>query len=245
MARRRTSRRSRARSADVGSPVLRAARRTARRNGSPTRSAACIRWWSSSVAMLLGLRDDRGALDRRSGSSSRMCSSTAWGIGAADERVDVWLAAHRTPARTEASLIGSIIAGGVVLPDPRRRDRARVRRVAQVADRGVRRSSRSPSSRRTYRATTLVVHSHRPRVVRLEHLPVNASYPSGHTAASIAVYGGLVLLLTSQVHERRLPRARLGDRRRDRRLRRAVAHVSRHAPSARRRRRDRSSESPR
>jgi undecaprenyl-diphosphatase len=49
----------------------------------------------------------------------------------------------------------------------------------------------------TYRATTLVVHSHRPRVVRLEHLAVNASYPSGHTAASIAVYGGLVLLLTS------------------------------------------------
>ena len=50
----------------------------------------------------------------------------------------------------------------------------------------------------TYRATTLVVHSHRPRVARLEHLPVNASYPSGHTAASIAVYGGLVLLLTSR-----------------------------------------------
>jgi membrane-associated phospholipid phosphatase len=28
---------------------------------------------------------------------------------------------------------------------------------------------------------------------------VNASYPSGHTAASIAVYGGLALLLTSAV----------------------------------------------
>ena len=50
----------------------------------------------------------------------------------------------------------------------------------------------------TYRATTLVVHSHRPRVVRLENLPVNASYPSGHTAASLAVYGGLALLLTSR-----------------------------------------------
>ncbi len=50
----------------------------------------------------------------------------------------------------------------------------------------------------TYRATTLVIHSHRPRVVRLEHLPVNASYPSGHTAASLAVYGGLALLLTSR-----------------------------------------------
>ena len=30
------------------------------------------------------------------------------------------------------------------------------------------------------------------------HLPVNASFPSGHVAASIAVYGGLALLLTSR-----------------------------------------------
>ena len=50
-----------------------------------------------------------------------------------------------------------------------------------------------------YRATTLVVHRHRPEVHRLESLPVNASYPSGHTAASIAVYGGLALLLTSRI----------------------------------------------
>ncbi len=50
----------------------------------------------------------------------------------------------------------------------------------------------------TYRITTLVVHSHRPRVVRLESLPVNASYPSGHSAAALAVYGGLALLFTSR-----------------------------------------------
>jgi membrane-associated phospholipid phosphatase len=38
--------------------------------------------------------------------------------------------------------------------------------------------------------------------VRLEHLPVNASYPSGHTAASIAVYCGLALLVSSLVNNR-------------------------------------------
>jgi len=54
----------------------------------------------------------------------------------------------------------------------------------------------------TYRATTLLVHSHRPNVVRLENLPVNASYPSGHTAAAIAVYGGIVLLLASRFTNR-------------------------------------------
>jgi undecaprenyl-diphosphatase len=51
----------------------------------------------------------------------------------------------------------------------------------------------------SYRATTLLVHRHRPDVPRLEKLPVNASYPSGHTAAAIAVYCGLALLLTSRV----------------------------------------------
>jgi hypothetical protein len=30
----------------------------------------------------------------------------AWGMGAAGERLNVWLAANRTSARTEASLVG-------------------------------------------------------------------------------------------------------------------------------------------
>jgi membrane-associated phospholipid phosphatase len=42
----------------------------------------------------------------------------------------------------------------------------------------------------------------RPEVHRLEELPVNANYPSGHTAASIAVYCGIALLLASRVTNR-------------------------------------------
>jgi undecaprenyl-diphosphatase len=51
----------------------------------------------------------------------------------------------------------------------------------------------------TYRGTSLVVHRNRPNVDRLEGLPVNASYPSGHTAASIALLGGLLIVLASRV----------------------------------------------
>lgn len=123
------------------------------------------------------------------------------GIRAADEHFIVWLAAHRTSSRTEASLIGSIVAGGVVLPiivgsialvcaALRKWRIAAFAVFALAVESG------------TYRATTLVVHSHRPRVVRLENLPVNASYPSGHTAAAIAVYGGIVLLLASRFTNR-------------------------------------------
>lgn len=119
------------------------------------------------------------------------------GIGAANERVNVWLATHRTSVRTDASLVGSIVAGGVVLPIVAGSIAlvcavARKWRIAAFVVFALAVESAS------YRATTLVVHSHRPRVARLENLPVNASYPSGHTAASIAVYGGLVLLLTSR-----------------------------------------------
>ena len=122
-------------------------------------------------------------------------------VGAADERVNVWLAAHRTPTRTDASLIGSIVAGGVVLPiivGVLALVAAIFRKWALVAFFIFTLAVESA----TYRATTLVVHSQRPRVHRLEGLPVNASYPSGHTAAAIAVYGGLALLITSRFRDR-------------------------------------------
>jgi membrane-associated phospholipid phosphatase len=122
-------------------------------------------------------------------------------IAKPDEHVNTWLAAHRTPGRTHASLIGSIVAGGVVLPII-----AGVVALVCVVFKKWRIAAFAVFAlaveSATYRATTLVVHSHRPRVVRLEHLPVNASYPSGHTAASLAVYGGLALLLTSRVGNR-------------------------------------------
>jgi membrane-associated phospholipid phosphatase len=125
------------------------------------------------------------------------------GIGAANEHVNVWLARHRTPTRTDASLVGSIIAGGVVLPIV-----AGVVALVCVAFRKWRIAAfvvfALAVESGTYRATTLVVHSHRPRVPRLEQLPVDASYPSGHTAASLAVYGGLALLLSSWFPGRRV-----------------------------------------
>jgi undecaprenyl-diphosphatase len=125
----------------------------------------------------------------------------AWGIGAANERVNAWLAAHRTSSRTHGSLLGSIVAGGVVLPI--------VAGLGGIVFAALRRWRIAAFfvfalgvESAAYRATTLAVHSHRPHVLRLERLPVNASYPSGHTAAAIAVYGGAALLLTSVVTNR-------------------------------------------
>jgi undecaprenyl-diphosphatase len=118
------------------------------------------------------------------------------GVAHADESFVGFLAHHRDSTLTEASLIGSIMAGGVVLPIV-----AGVLAVLSAALKQWRAAAffvfALAVESAVYRTTTLVVHRHRPPVHRLEKLPVNASFPSGHTAASIAVYCGIALLLTS------------------------------------------------
>ncbi len=119
-----------------------------------------------------------------------------------DEALVRFLSHHRSGGLTEASLIGSIIAGGVTLPilvavfgllaALFRQWRLAAFLIFALAVESA-----------AYRTTTLVVHRHRPKVVRLEDLPANASYPSGHTAAAIVVYCGLALLLSSRVAARR------------------------------------------
>jgi membrane-associated phospholipid phosphatase len=118
-------------------------------------------------------------------------------IAHADEHVNTWLAAHRTSGLTEASSVGSEIGSGFVIPAVvavaivwfalRHQWRVAAFVLAAILVEVT-----------SYRVTTLLVHRHRPAVHRLEQLPVNASFPSGHVAASVAVYGGLALLLTSR-----------------------------------------------
>jgi undecaprenyl-diphosphatase len=120
------------------------------------------------------------------------------GIGHADEHVNVWLSHHRTATRNDVSYwisgigdvyaIPAIVALTALIAAVRRRWRVAGFIVAAIAVEAA-----------TYRVATLVIHRERPRVPRLDHLPVNASYFSGHTAASAAVYCGVALLITSRI----------------------------------------------
>jgi membrane-associated phospholipid phosphatase len=120
------------------------------------------------------------------------------GIGRADERVNEWLANNRTGLRTHVSLWLSGIGDVYAIP-------ALVGLTALVA--AVRRAwaivgfivGAIAVEAATYRIATLAIHRERPRVPRLDDLPADASYYSGHTAASVAVYCGIALLLTSRV----------------------------------------------
>jgi membrane-associated phospholipid phosphatase len=127
----------------------------------------------------------------------------ARGVARTDESAVKSLVAERTPFLTDASEVGSTVGGAPLLP-------ILVGAIALVC--ALLRKWRIAAftvfalvvESATYRVTSLAVPRERPHVKRLEDLPVDASFPSGHTAASIAVYAGLVLLLTSRFRTRGL-----------------------------------------
>jgi membrane-associated phospholipid phosphatase len=123
------------------------------------------------------------------------------GVAGDDESLVRYLALHRSSELTDASLVGSIMGGGVALPII-----AGVAALVALVGKHWRLAGfllfALAVESGSYRTTTLVVQRHRPEVHRLEKLPVDASYPSGHTAASIAVYCGIALLVTSRITNR-------------------------------------------
>ena len=126
----------------------------------------------------------------------RSCSPTT-ASSASTSGFPHWLAGERTETWTDVSWVGSELAGGYVIPAVIALVALVMVDQAAVADRGLR------ALRRRRRVGDVprddaVRRAERPDVERLESLPVDASYPSGHTAASIALYSGLALLLTSR-----------------------------------------------
>jgi membrane-associated phospholipid phosphatase len=119
------------------------------------------------------------------------------GLEGADESFNDTLAEHRTGTLTTLAEVGSQVGGAPVLPI--------VAGVVAIVCAFMRRWLIAAFAvfalaieSATYRVTSIAVPRDRPTVPRLEDLEVDASYPSGHTAASIAVYSGLVLLLTTR-----------------------------------------------
>jgi membrane-associated phospholipid phosphatase len=118
------------------------------------------------------------------------------GFASADEQVPLWLADHRTPFWTDVSAVGSGIAGGsVIVP------LIGLSALALVIGRRWRMASFIVQAglveALAYAVTVAFVHRLRPPVTKLDDYNLTHSFPSGHVAASIAVYGALALLLTA------------------------------------------------
>ncbi len=119
------------------------------------------------------------------------------GVAAADQSFVESLVAERTPFLTDVSEAGSTVGSVVIVAIAffgalffalrRKWALAAFFAFLPMVESGL------------YRLTSAAVPRERPDVPRLEDLPVDASYPSGHTAASVAVFGGLALLLTRRI----------------------------------------------
>jgi undecaprenyl-diphosphatase len=124
------------------------------------------------------------------------------GFGGPDQRAVEEIVAERTPFLTDVASVGAFTGGAPLLP-------VLVGLIGLVA--AFKRKWLIAAfavfvlcvESATYRIASIVVPRERPDVKRLEDLPVDASYPSGHTAASLAVYAGLVLLLSTRVKDAR------------------------------------------
>ena len=123
------------------------------------------------------------------------------GLQRADARADVVLARDRTPAwnavthyvtllaeTTTVVVVGLVVflLLGLLLRRWRESVFLAVALVGEVT---------------IFVATTLLVHRHRPPVPHLDPAPPTSSFPSGHTAASVALYGGLALIASRTVRQ--------------------------------------------
>jgi membrane-associated phospholipid phosphatase len=126
-------------------------------------------------------------------------------LSRADNGVNRWFADGRTHLETQLSWVGShvaeavtVIALGVIVTTillVRRRIPAAVFVVVAILVEGL-----------TYLGTTMVIDRHRPPVVRLDpYLGSGHSYPSGHVAAAVAIYGAIAIVVCAYV---RSPAAR-------------------------------------
>jgi membrane-associated phospholipid phosphatase len=117
-------------------------------------------------------------------------------LGRGDADVARWFADHRTPTWGDLSLVGSyfaetvtvvVITGFALVALAWRRcwPQVGLLAVAMLVEPGV------------YLVATYVISRNRPAVPRLEGLIKSDSFPSGHTAAAVALYGSLAIIVWS------------------------------------------------
>lgn len=121
-------------------------------------------------------------------------------IGRWDDSINVWFVRHRTPTFDELTIWGSrlgdtvtvigiaALAVGIL---------AIARHWAQIAFL----VGALVIEVTTFVTTAFLVERQRPAVRQLDAVPPTSSFPSGHTAASIVLYVGLAIIVTSLVRQ--------------------------------------------
>jgi membrane-associated phospholipid phosphatase len=120
------------------------------------------------------------------------------GVGRLDANIAHWFVAQRTPTLNDVTMVGStlgstgVVVGIAVLAGVVLAIRKHWRQVGFLV-------AAMTLEFIAFLTATLFVDRSRPDVVRLEDTPPTSSYPSGHTAASIALWFALAIIVVSLV----------------------------------------------
>ncbi len=163
-----------------------------------SRSASARRWLLRSAVHLLGVAVGLVVLLVAVGELLTRVVDRS-GFERSDARVDRILAAHRTPAWNTATHYATLLAAtstviaagaalGLVLLVWRRWRESAFVAAALIGEVSV------------FLTVTLVVDRHRPAVRHLDVAPPTSSFPSGHTAAAVVLYGAVAVLVVRLLH---------------------------------------------
>ncbi len=135
--------------------------------------------------------------------------TTGW-VHSIDRGVDVWFAQHRTGTWNDVTAVGTelaqtetAIAVTVVMMLVLRWRLGRWYESWVIATAMV-------GELLVFLAVTATVHRPRPQVARLDAAPPTSSFPSGHTAAALALYGSIAILVLWVYGRRRAPQIAAG-----------------------------------
>jgi undecaprenyl-diphosphatase len=113
----------------------------------------------------------------------------------ADLGVDVWLAAHRTAFWNTATLVGTTMATTVTVIAVTAGVALLLRWLVGRWHESLVLVTVMIGEIVLFLAAAATIHQNRPPVHHLDQAPPTSSYPSGHTAAAVALYGSLAVLV--------------------------------------------------
>ena len=116
-------------------------------------------------------------------------------VHAADLGADVWLAAHRTAFWNTATLVGTTMATTITVIAVTAAVALLLRWLLGRWHESLVLVTVMIGEIVLFLAASETIHQNRPPVRHLDRAPPTSSYPSGHTAAAVALYGCLAVLV--------------------------------------------------
>lgn len=174
-------------------PVARGRRRSPARRDAVRRSHPAPGLRAVAIRLGLGLIVIWGLISLLGLLETRVLSTGP--VHRSDLGADIWLAAHRTAFWNDATLVGTTMATTLTVIAVTAGVALLLRWLAGRWHESLVLITVMVGEIVLFLAASSTIHQDRPPVARLDKAPPTSSYPSGHTAAAVALYGCLAVLI--------------------------------------------------